>query len=111
MTARAWTGSRPGPSRSHGFDSSARLSRGELVRAYAAAAGTRRLAPSVPGVPTSLVGHLAAGLTDVASPTVTSLVDSLRHPRVCTDEAPRDPMPTLAHDPEWVAAAVGRNGR
>ena len=76
----------PGPSRSYDVGGPERLGYGELIRTYSDVAGSRRLAVTVPGLPTKVVGKLAGALTDVDGPTVESLVESLRHSMVCADD-------------------------
>ncbi len=84
----------PGPSRHYDLGGTERLSYGDLIRTYADVAGTRRLAVTVPGLPTKLVGKLAGHLTDVDGPTVESLVESLQHSMVCAeDDFHRDLLP------------------
>ena len=60
--------------------------------------GLTRIQVTVPGLPEELVGWVAGQLTDVDTPTVQSLMASLRHDMVADLEpvmalGPHDPMP------------------
>ncbi len=75
-----------------------RLTYPELLDLYADIAGLTRIQVTVPGLPEELVGWVAGQLTDVDTPTVQSLMASLRHDMVADLEpiaalGPHDPMP------------------
>lgn len=73
-------------SRSYDIGGPDRLGYADLIRTYAEIAGIRRVQVPVPGLPTALVGKLAGLLTDVPGSTVESLVESLHHDMVCSEE-------------------------
>jgi uncharacterized protein YbjT (DUF2867 family) len=75
-----------------------RLTYPELLDLYADIAGLTRIQVTVPGLPEELVGWVAGQLTDVDTPTVQSLMASLRYDMVADLEpiaalGPHDPMP------------------
>jgi uncharacterized protein YbjT (DUF2867 family) len=63
-----------------------RLRYAELLDRYALIAGLDRPQVEVPLVPTDLVGSLVGVITDVPTPTVEALVESLHHDMVCAEE-------------------------
>lgn len=66
----------------------------ELLRTIAGVMEVRRPQIVLPWAPKRLVGPIVAGLTGIDRPTVTALVDSLRHDMVChEDDACRDLAP------------------
>ena len=75
-------------SRSYDVGGPERMPYSLLLDRYAVAAGLNRPQVTVPGLPSDLVGTLAGVLTDVPTPTVEALVESLHHDMVC-------------HDAEW----------
>lgn len=85
----------PGPSRHYDVGGPEALSYAGLLDRYAAIAGLSRPQVEVPLLPTDLVGSLVAALTDVPSPTVKALVQSLHHDMVAAeDDVRRDLLPT-----------------
>lgn len=81
--------------RSYDIGGPDRLSYGDLLDRYAEIAGLTRPQAMVPLLPTQLVGTLVASLTDVPTPTVEALVESLREDMVCSeDDFRRDLLPT-----------------
>ena len=81
-----------------------RLTYPELLDLYADIAGLTRIQVTVPGLPEEIVGWVAGQLTDVDTPTVQSLMASLRHDMVADLEpitalGPHDPMPLRAEHP------------
>ncbi len=58
----------------------------ELLRMYADVAGLDRPQVEVPLLPDALVGTITGWLTDVPSPTVKSLIESLHHDMVAGDD-------------------------
>lgn len=127
-----------GPSRHFDVGGPERLRYGALLDAYTSHAGLERPQVNVPLLPTALVGTLVGSLTDVPSPTVEALVESLRHDMVASDDdfmtllPPRhhlmeldeafrralapctttpdqaDPMGPLPQDPAWAGGGDGR---
>ena len=70
------------------------LSYPDLLVRYSDVASIERPQVDVPLLPTGLVSFLAARLTDVPSPVVESLLDSLHHDMVCQeDDFTRDLLP------------------
>ncbi|WP_207841987.1 NAD(P)H-binding protein [Williamsia soli] len=59
------------------------LSYPELIGLIADELDVRRPRPSIPGIPTGLVGRVAAAITGIPRNTVVELVDSLRHDMIC----------------------------
>jgi uncharacterized protein YbjT (DUF2867 family) len=98
----------PGPSRHYDVGGTERLSYGDLIRTYADVAGTRRLAVTVPGLPTGLVGKMAGRLTDVDGPTVESLVESLKHSMVCAEDDFRADLLPEGHELVGLRDALAR---
>ena len=98
----------PGPSRHYDVGGTERLSYGDLIRTYADVAGTRRLAVTVPGLPSALVGKLAGKLTDVDGPTVESLVESLKHSMVCAEDDFRTDLLPDGHELVGLRDALAR---
>ena len=58
----------------------------DLLDRYCELAGLERPSVEIPLLPTALVGRLVASLTDVPTPTVEALVESLREDMVCGDD-------------------------
>lgn len=75
-----------GPSRHFDVGGPDRLRYAALLDAYTSHAGLLRPQVEVPLLPTALVGTLVGSLTDVPSPTVEALVESLRHDMVAADD-------------------------
>lgn len=74
------------PTRSYDIGGPEKLSYPDLLARYAELADITRPQVDVPFLPTQLVSFLAARLTDVPSPVVESLLDSLHHDMVCQEE-------------------------
>lgn len=72
--------------RSYDIGGPERLPYADLLDRYATVAGLERPQVEVPLLPTDLVGFLAGSLTDVPTPTVEALVESLHHDMVCGEE-------------------------
>lgn len=84
-----------GPSRHYDVGGPEQLSYASLLDRYATIAGLSRPQVDVPLLPTDLVGSLVAALTDVPSPTVKALVQSLHHDMVAAeDDFRRDLLPS-----------------
>lgn len=82
------------PSRSYDIGGPQRLPYAQLLDRYADLAGLERPQVEVPFLPTDLVGTLVGSLTDVPTPTVEALVESLHHDMVCgEDDFRRDLLP------------------
>lgn len=80
--------------RSYDIGGAERLPYADLLDRYARVAGLDRVQVQVPFLPTDLVGTLAGSLTDVPTPTVEALVESLHHDMVCAeDDFLRDLLP------------------
>lgn len=80
--------------RSYDIGGPDRLPYAELLDRYATVAGLKRPQVQVPFLPTDLVGAVVGGLTDVPTPTVKALVESLSHDMVCAeDDFLRDLLP------------------
>lgn len=62
------------------------MSYSDLLTLYAKVAGLTRPQVPLPFVPTAMVGSLLATLVDVPRPVVESLVESLRHDMICTED-------------------------
>ncbi len=75
-----------GPSRHFDVGGPDRLRYGALLEAYTTHAGLERPQVGVPMLPTALVGTLVGSLTDVPTPTVEALVESLQHDMVAADD-------------------------
>ncbi|SOC52239.1 NAD(P)H-binding protein [Ornithinimicrobium cerasi] len=73
-------------SRSYDIGGPARIPYAELLDRYAALAGLTRPQVTVPFLPTDVVGTIVGALTDVPTPTVEALVESLHHDMVCAEE-------------------------
>lgn len=63
-----------------------RLTYPDLLALYAEVAHLTRVRVPIPGLPDDLVGWLAGQLTDVPTPTVESLMASLRHDMVASED-------------------------
>lgn len=84
--------------RSYDIGGPDRMYYAELLDRYAGVAGLTRPQVPVPLVPADLVGLLVGALTDVPTPTVQALVESLHHDMVCREEDfRRDLLPTGYH--------------
>lgn len=85
----------PARTRSYDIGGIERMRYAELLRRYAGISGLQRLQVPLPLVPDVVVARLAGLFTDVASSTVESLIESLRHDMVCAETDFRaDIMPT-----------------
>jgi len=83
-----------GPSRSYDVGGPDRMPYPELLETYAELADLTRPQVTIPLLPTQLVGTLVGSLTDVPSATVESLIESLHHDMVCSeDDFVRDLLP------------------
>jgi uncharacterized protein YbjT (DUF2867 family) len=80
--------------RSYDIGGPDRLPYADLLDRYAVIAGLERPQVEVPFLPTDLVGTLVGAMTDVPTPTVQALVESLHHDMVCAeDDFVRDLLP------------------
>jgi uncharacterized protein YbjT (DUF2867 family) len=70
----------------------------ELLDTMAEVAGVRRRQFILPWAPRMLVGWLVAWLTGMPRPTVTSLVESLTHDMVCTEDDARRDLAAPGHE-------------
>jgi len=85
------------------------LSYPELLAVFAEVAGLRRLQVIVPWAPQELVGRIVALITRMPRTTVTSLVESLRHDMVCTEDDVRRDLAGADHEFVRVAEAFARS--
>ena len=75
-----------GPSRHFDLGGPDRLRYGDLIEAFTTHAQLERRQVSVPLLPSALVGSLVGRLTDVPSPVVEALVESLHHDMVAAED-------------------------
>ncbi len=80
----------------------------ELLRVYAEEAGLERPQVEIPLVPTALVGRMAGWLTDVPSPTVRSLIESLHHDMVAGDDDFKAALLPVGHELLGVRPSIQR---
>lgn len=73
-------------SRSYDVGGPDRLPYPDLLTTYSDIAGLTRPQTTIPLLPTNLVGTLVGALTDVPSPVVEALVESLHHDMVCAED-------------------------
>ena len=85
------------------------LSYPELLAVFAEVAGLSRLQVIVPWAPQELVGRIVALVTRMPRTTVTSLVESLRHDMVCTEDDARRDLADDDHVFVRVAEAFARS--
>jgi uncharacterized protein YbjT (DUF2867 family) len=97
-----------GPSRSFELGSGERLGYAALLRLYADRAGLRRVQVRVPLLPTALVARIAPALTTAPSATVRTLVESLRHDMVCSDQDFLDSLMPPLHATVPLQEAIDR---
>lgn len=83
----------PTATRSYDVGGPDRLTYRRLLARYCRLAGLVRPQVFVPMLPSDLVGRLAGVITDVPTPTVRALVESLRHDMVCRDDTFRELLP------------------
>ncbi|GGK67999.1 NAD(P)H-binding protein [Ornithinimicrobium pekingense] len=95
--------------RSYDIGGPERLPYADLLRRYAELAGLDRPQVEVPLLPTDLVGTLVGALTDVPTPTVEALVESLHHDMVCGEEDFRRDLLPAGHELVGLDEAIRRS--
>ncbi|WP_323791167.1 NAD(P)H-binding protein [Nocardioides sp.] len=98
-----------GPTRHFDVGGPDKLRYGALLDSYTQHAGLERPQMKVPLLPTALVGTLVGGLTDVPTPTVEALVESLHHDMVIADDDFREALLPPEHQLVGLDDAIRRS--